>query len=1537
MRAFTPPPRLGPLRLLLFVFLCWGVLPCLAQSEFQGSYQGDVFLRMSGHLTQAERPIGYAIAIVGPDGDISVQDGAITGQVDATGTITWNQPNDFSLDAGSISAGTLAATGSSTQNGTTTHTRLDLRLGGAFEPSGSLDGVMNPVNPDDFLTDGIRVIHDGSRFVALATHGTVSSSDDGIHWTHHSTGSPLPLTDLAYGQGTYVAVGEGNALYTSTDLETWTPRASSFLELQKWPITSVAFFQGRFYVGNLAGAIARSADTTGVTWEAPFIPGNVLGSLAGPILRVLNDRLYLSGKGYNAVQSDLRYSTNGTTFTPCTIVADGLYFAITHLAYGNGVYAVTSGPVTATSSDGLTFTKANSPATLSTLAFDGTHFLSRGAASTNTPFFYSTDAVHWSTGPVGSLHGAADIATSGGIRVAVGTEGRRSTDGLSWSEIATSPIGPSWVGPRAEPLNVTYGNGRFILEGTTENVITQDGIEWESAPAQPGIAYGNGIFVSSAAQVSSDGQHWAAIAPGLQPTETIRAIRFDGSQFLLLTTAGRALVSSDGVHWTHANPESPVPYSLHLHGHQGEWIALGSAGAYTRSLDGGVTWSTAYLSNATLTGVAYGNNQWVVVSASGKIYAAPSLAGSFSTIGPNSTPSPNYQSITFIDGQFLAFDSETQGYDASPGIGSEWTRQAYAFPSILGPAAIGPRLALLPGTDHLVHAWEQNHIGHPVVSTQPAASSSWIQDETLQLSAAAFGNATLRYRWFRNGFPLSDGGRVSGATTLNLQITDLRTTDAGTYHFVAINDLGGALSSDADVQIQAKSRILSAPVSQLLTPGDTAHFSVEASADTTAIQWYFNGNPLPGATSANLDISGVSIADVGIYEARLTNPYGDTFSPPASLSFQGIETALGRDPDFEAAQPDFQFANSRADGFLSGRFVVYTAVEQPDGKILVGGQFRYTTSAGTRAGIVRLHPDGSLDESFAIPHLQEYVSGYLYDTAIVDIALASDGTVYALPGAPFTYIDNNHAGRSFRLLKISSAGVVDTTYDPPANTYSYTTFSAIEIDSTDRLYLAGDSVSGAGSSKKNVVRITTAGSIDASFDGRFSQLALASPPPAGFRLLPNGELLMFAKNSNSQWLSQRLTSSGTLSPGFTQANFGANQMGSLVPLENGDFIVAGRFTSVAGASRIGIARFTSTGVLDASFAPGNPYHELYNQLVNGAGELPGGTVIAGGSFALADTTGPVKNLAQFATDGSATAIDSITSLTVDAPSNWFIRSIEPAGDHQSLFVGLAVTSVDTQARARLVKLGPGAPSAQTPSLSILHTSGGGYAEPGDRVTFTASAVGGALTFQWYHQGTAIPGATDPQLILDPVTPDDHGNYTMVAVDDSGRVTSAAISLQVLGASSGYDGWAAAYDLPSGLDGFDDDASGDGVANGFKFLFDLDPTLSSALQIEVPHPSGESELATAALISLNDAAGQSSPDTEAGKSYRIVSFRVPIDMKGLEIGVAASTTLVMSDGSGTAHPLGQPEIDGDFQIQSFYLVPAVEDAPRLFWQLTLTQP
>ena len=73
--------------------------------------------------------------------------------------------------------------------------------------------------------------------------------------------------------------------------------------------------------------------------------------------------------------------------------------------------------------------------------------------------------------------------------------------------------------------------------------------------------------------------------------------------------------------------------------------------------------------------------------------------------------------------------------------------------------------------------------------------------ETLSLNVEVIGSEPLVYQWRHNGNDLSTGGRISGAQTPNLSISDAKVDDSGAYNCMITNALGETISDAVSVQV----------------------------------------------------------------------------------------------------------------------------------------------------------------------------------------------------------------------------------------------------------------------------------------------------------------------------------------------------------------------------------------------------------------------------------------------------------------------------------------------------------------------------------------------------------------------------------------------------------------------------------------------------------------------------------------------------------------------------------------------------------------
>ncbi len=154
---------------------------------------------------------------------------------------------------------------------------------------------------------------------------------------------------------------------------------------------------------------------------------------------------------------------------------------------------------------------------------------------------------------------------------------------------------------------------------------------------------------------------------------------------------------------------------------------------------------------------------------------------------------------------------------------------------------------------------------------------------TATFSIGATGT-NLTYRWRKGNVVLTNGGKISGANSANLVISNVESVDAGQYNVIVTggcNNESTQTSRNVSLNVSDETfTVTSQPTNQATAPGGSATFSVSANGMGITYQWMKNGNDLvdvnniSGARSPNLTISNATKADEGNYACVITNNCG---------------------------------------------------------------------------------------------------------------------------------------------------------------------------------------------------------------------------------------------------------------------------------------------------------------------------------------------------------------------------------------------------------------------------------------------------------------------------------------------------------------------------------------------------------------------------------------------------------------------------------------------------------------------------------------
>jgi uncharacterized delta-60 repeat protein len=274
--------------------------------------------------------------------------------------------------------------------------------------------------------------------------------------------------------------------------------------------------------------------------------------------------------------------------------------------------------------------------------------------------------------------------------------------------------------------------------------------------------------------------------------------------------------------------------------------------------------------------------------------------------------------------------------------------------------------------------------------------------------------------------------------------------------------------------------------------------------------------------------------------------------------------------------------------------VVYQAVIQSDGKVIVGGDFT-SYSGTTRNRIARLHANGVLDTGFNV--------GTGANSTVNTISIQSDGKV--IIGGAFTAYSGTTINR---LARLHTNGVLDTGFNVGTGADSTVLTSSMQSDGKVIIGGAFTYYFTLPVPTSRLARIHSNGETDSSFN-------IGTGPNTGVNttsIQSDGKVIIggffTAYSGTERNRIARLHTNGVLDTGFNVGT-GANAEVYTTSIQSdGKVIIAGNFTTYSGTTKNRIARLHANGVLDTSFS-GNTNGFIYMSPIQSDGK-----VIIGGGF-----------------------------------------------------------------------------------------------------------------------------------------------------------------------------------------------------------------------------------------------------------------------------------------------------------------------------------
>ena len=364
-----------------------------------------------------------------------------------------------------------------------------------------------------------------------------------------------------------------------------------------------------------------------------------------------------------------------------------------------------------------------------------------------------------------------------------------------------------------------------------------------------------------------------------------------------------------------------------------------------------------------------------------------------------------------------------------------------------------------------------------------------------------------------------------------------------------------------------------------------------------------------------------------------------------------------------ATTPRHRIARLEATGFPDESFdpgadgPVYAIAIQRDGRIMLGGAFAMLgggTGTTAQAHFGRLNPDATIDPTF-----QTNANDSVF-------ALVAEPAGTAVAGGAFTQMRGgggaNLALRSY-IGRVAADGSLDANFDPG----SECCVEAIAIQPDGRILIAGSFTRVGGTPftdlRSRIARLNQDGSVDPTFNPGANGLVRRLIVQADGKILLAGQFtgLGGGTGATERRYIGRLNPDGSVDPDFNPSANG--EVTAMAVQADGKIIIGGGFTALAccgpgTTARNRVARVHADGTLDAGYDPGADGTILAITLE------PDGRALMGGHFSKIGNgaTTPRSHLARLGTDG---AVD----LTFDPGANGGVEVIALQADGRILVAG----------------------------------------------------------------------------------------------------------------------------------------------------------------------------------------------------------------------------------------------------------------------------
>ncbi|WP_414661646.1 beta strand repeat-containing protein [Horticoccus sp. 23ND18S-11] len=615
----------------------------------------------------------------------------------------------------------------------------------------------------------------------------------------------------------------------------------------------------------------------------------------------------------------------------------------------------------------------------------------------------------------------------------------------------------------------------------------------------------------------------------------------------------------------------------------------------------------------------------------------------------------------------------------------------------------------------------------PAFSTHPT-SQTVTAGANVTFTVAATGSPTPTLQWQKNG------SNLAGQTGTSLTLSSVAVADGGSYTCVATNSVTSVTSNAATLTVNAATvapAFSTHPTSQTVTAGANVTFTVAATGSPTpTLQWQKNGSNLAGQTGPSLTLSSVAVADGGSYTCVATNSVTSVTSNAATLTVNAatIAPAFSTHPAVQTVPP--------------GTNVTFTIVATGSPTPTLQWQKNGGNLAGQTGSSLTLNAVTAADAGS-----YSCVATNTAGTATSNAATLTLSTVAVAPAFTTQPTTQTVAAGTNVTFSVVATGSPTPTLQWEKNG------GALAGQTGTSLTLTAVTATDAGS------YTCTATNPSGTVTSSAATLTVSAVAPT-FTTQPVGQSVNAGTN-----VTLTVVAAGSPVPTLQWQKNGsslAGKTGASLALTNVQVADAGSYTCIAtNTAGTATSSAAALAVNAVTVAPAFTTHPT-SQTVNA------GTTV---TFAVVATGSPVPTL-QWRKNG--TVLAGQTGLSLVLPN---VQSSD-AGSYVCVATNTVSSATSNSATLTLNAVPvPNTPPAFTTQPVAQSVSAGAT------VTLTVAVTGSPTpTLQWLKDGSSLAGQNNASLTLTGIQSSDAGNYTCVATNSVGAVTSNAATVSVAAAT-----------------------------------------------------------------------------------------------------------------------------------------------------------